>query len=163
MTSSPSQPRTLSTLLVGFVLLMSISVAPGSLSGCGPSEPVFDKATQYTPESLAQEFLFRYKGMNIKPKRAPAPSKRNKGKLTAQQEEKLATKSKEQTKTKKAGNATLEDLLEDIAKKAETVKNSTPSKVLREMAAIVSQDTFVPEVDKKILAERIEGFANSFE
>ena len=141
----------------------TLSLTSLGLPGCGGSEPVFDKATQYTPESLAQEFLFRYKGMNIKPKRAPAPSKRNKGKLTPDQEEKLAKKTKEQSKTKKAATTSLEDLLEDMAKKAENVKDSTPSKVLRDMAAIVAKDNFVPDIDRKILAERIEGVASSFE
>ena len=153
-----------SAVIIATVMLLSVTgSAMISLSGCGSSEPVFDKATEYTPESLASEFLFRYKGMNIKAKRAPAPAKRNRGKLSPKQEEQLATKSKEQTKTKKAATSTLEELLDDIAKKAETVKSSTPSQVLREMASFVAKSTQVPVAVRKILVERVEGVASSFD
>lgn len=149
-------------LALSMVLSLAMAVSIVN-AGCGPGDPTFDKATQYTPESLAQEFLFRYKGMNIKPKRAPAPPKRSKGTMTAEQQEKLATKSKDQSKTKKQNSGTLDGLLEDIAMKAETVKDSTPSKVLKDVAAIVGKDTFVPEADRKILVERIEGVAGSYD
>ena len=145
-------PRSLRPLAL--ILACALSAA-----GCGSSQPAFDASANYTAESLAQEFLFRFKGLNIKPKRAPAVPKKAKGTPDKAREERVAGKSQDATK---AGPVkTLDDLLDDTAAKARLVKGATPAETLRAMAGVVAKTSSVPEADRKILAERLEGVASA--
>ncbi len=119
-----------------------------SFLGCG-DEPQFDPATKYTPETLAQELVFRYKSLDKPGVAVPA----DKPEGPAEKGEAAARKGVDATKAAPAN--TLDGLLKDISLKAASIPGLSPAQASGKVAEIAVKDPAISEADKKIIAERL--------
>lgn len=62
MTFPPALAKLLAASLTAVLAFTTASWLPG----CGPGTPEFTKEVENTPESLAQEFVFRYKALPVR-------------------------------------------------------------------------------------------------
>jgi hypothetical protein len=140
---------------VGLMLFL-----PAVSPGCGSGAPEVDKAVQYTPESLARELAFRYRTLTPEAKQAPTRvRKRSKsGKTIAQLEsaEKLQKKGKDAPTVKQARAGKLDDLLDDIDRKLELIKDVSRPDACRQMGESIAKDDSLDEKAKKLLAEKLK-------
>jgi hypothetical protein len=124
--------------------------------GCGPEAPIHDPATRYTPESLAQELVFRFNA--LKPG-AKALSKGGPVKKDKEAEARAQTKSKEPTK--QAADPTLDGLLAEIDAKARLVSGTTRPETLKKVSSLVAAHPSVTGADKRLLAEGMGRLADA--
>lgn len=136
-------------------LLLSLLLGPVlALPGCGES-PRFDKAAEYSPESLTQELVFRFNALSPAGKTATRSRKPQKGPVGSKADELSTTKSQSKAAAKKELPRTVDDVLDDIAVKAGLIKGMARGAVFARMAEAISSDTAVPENDRKMLAEKL--------
>jgi hypothetical protein len=128
-------------------------------TGCGSDSAEFDKAANYTPESLAQELVLRYRALNPSAKTSSraASNDRSKSALAARKnpEKKVITKT-----TKNRSAPTIDDVLDDIKYKISLIPNEAPTEVIKKMIATVSSDNSLSDGEKKSLTELIEHMAD---
>jgi hypothetical protein len=125
-------------------------------SGCGSAPTEFDNAANYTPESLAQEVILRYRALSPKAKTA---ERRNK-KTTVAAQSRISKKAAV-TKTKGAsGPTTIDNVLDDIESKLTLVKGTTPAETTKKMIETISGDSTLPDADKKALTEYVGRMAD---
>ncbi len=135
-------------------------IAMPFLSGGCNSEPTeFDQAANYTAESLAQELTHRYRALSPTAQTSNVKSRGKKSGTASASKGKPSKKSVTRT-TKKAGPATIDDVLDDIEYKMTLVKGSSPAETTKKMSAAISSDSSLPEADKKTLTEYIGRLAN---
>lgn len=122
-------------------------------AGCG-SEPVeVDKAANYTPETLAQELILRYRALKPNAKTpGRGPIKKASGAAVS--------KKSAQPTTKKRGSATIDDVLEDIGSKIALVKGSSPAATTQKMTETIVSDRSLSDSDKKALSELVGRLAD---
>ena len=140
--------------VVGVVLT---ALAPG----CGRGEPEFDKAALYTPESLAQELAFRYRGLKPEARkstrRAGAGTKSEKRLAALERARQAEKKGGDTAATKKrTGPPSLDDLLDDIDRKVDLLKGVSRPEACRQMGESLAKDSSLDENDKKLLAEKLK-------
>ena len=128
-------------------------------AGCGSEPAEFDKAANYTPESLAQELVLRYRAMNPSKK---ASSRSGRGTIppstvagTNKADKKASTKT-----TKNTGAPTIDDVLDDIKHKMTLIPEEAPTEIIKKMIATISGDNSLSEGDKKTLTELIGRLAD---
>jgi hypothetical protein len=160
MQAIPATRASIPMLVAASTVLMI--VVPAIVPGCGPGSPDIDKATRYTPESLASELAFRYHALNADAKTSTRKVKTRAEKAAA---EKLAHGNKSQTKgggVKKAakGPTTIDDVLEDVDHKLDLIKDMTRPEACRKMADTISKDSSLTESDKKSLSELVGRLAD---
>ena len=93
------------------MLLLAASVVLPS--GCGES-PKFNKDAEYTPESLAQELVFRYKALSPSGKTSKRARRPEKKAVGTKADELSTTKSQTKAATKKELAKTIDDVLDEI-------------------------------------------------
>ncbi len=126
-------------VLAATAVAVAVAVAPG----CGPEAPKFDPATRYTPDSLAQELAFRLKALG--PRRSAArPSTR---KAVGREVGKSAEA------TKAAPAETLDDLVAETARKANTIPGLPTAEALKQVADAIGRETSIAEPDRRRIAE----------
>ena len=129
--------------------------------GCGRGGPEFDKAALYTPESLAQELAFRYRGLKPearKSTRRAGGGSRSEKRLAALERARQAEKKGGDTVAtkKRTGPPTLDDLLDDVDRKVDLLKGISRKDACRQMGETITKDTSLDENDKKLLAEKLK-------
>jgi hypothetical protein len=130
-----------------------VLVLPILSAGCGSGTVEIDQAANYSPESLAQELILRYRALKpdartaslrtIKKSSAPAVSKK-----TAP------------STTKKHRAASIDDVLEDIESKITLVKGSSPAETTRKMIETIASDGLLSDSEKKSLTEIVGRLAD---
>jgi hypothetical protein len=131
------------------------------LSGCGPTETSFDKATQYSPESLAEELAFRYRGLKPESKKSTrhALSSARSAKKSADLDRARLAEKKGGTgaSTKKqTGPTTIDDVLDDIGSKLNQINGTTRAETCRRMTEALSKDGSLDDADKRLLSEKLK-------
>jgi hypothetical protein len=132
--------------------------------GCGPAVSDVDKAALYTPESLANELAFRFRGLSADAKVATVrfqPKSKDYQKLTERLARSEQAKNKvtggppEKKKKKAAGPPTIDDLLADIDNKLNLLTGISRADACRKMIETISGDNALSESDKKRLTELV--------
>ena len=121
-----------------------------SSAGCGSEPTEIDKLANYTPETLAQELILRYRALN------PEGKKSNRGPGVKLSEAAIAARDKANLKkkaqmTKKSPSATIDDLLEDIRFKITLIKGMSAAETTKKMMDTISSDSSLPAGEKKSL------------
>jgi hypothetical protein len=151
-------PRPHRLLAVGLAAASFLATA-WFVPGCG-SEPKFEASVDYTPNSLAEELVFRTKGLSPsarkaeKKRSAPARSKAAPGFVPEPE-----TKGQSKTQTKKAEVQTLDDVLDDIEGKARRIQSVPAAEVFRQMADAVSKDSTLDANDRDTLVKKLDEMA----
>jgi hypothetical protein len=143
--------RTAIPLAVAAAVVVSL---PLLTAGCASEEAEFDKSANYTPESLGQELIFRYRGLNpnTKTSKRAAGNKSSDAAIASRNKEgkKAATK-----KTKPSGPTTIDDVMDDIEHKITLVPKTTRAETTQKMVATISSDSSLTDAEKKTLTELI--------
>jgi hypothetical protein len=153
MRLSPCCPRAVAIALG--LLISSFS------SGCGPAETAFDKSAQYTPDSLAEELAYRYRGLKPEAKKSTrrAVSTAKSAKTSADLDRaRLAEKKGGDfaTTKKQTGPTTIDDVLDDISSKLDQISGATRAESCRRMAESLSKDNSLSDADKRLLSEKLK-------
>jgi hypothetical protein len=154
MRLSPYCPRAVAIALG--LLLSSFS------SGCGPAETAFDKAAQYTPDSLAEELAYRYRGLKPESKKSTrrAVSTAKSAKRAADLDRARLAEKKggdtPTTKKKQTGPPTIDDVLDDISSKLDQITGASRAESCRRMAESLSKDNSLSDADKQLLSEKLK-------
>jgi hypothetical protein len=134
---------------------------PALVPGCGPAALDVDKSAQYTPESLAQELVFRYGALKPEARkstrkigtRSKSPD-RTAALDRARQAEK---KGGDAPATKKrSGPQTLDDVLEDIDSKIDKIRNTPRAETCQKMTEALSKETSLTNDDRKVLSAKLK-------
>jgi hypothetical protein len=126
--------------------------------GCGSSKPEFSPETQQTPDSLAQEFVFRYQGLpsqaSGKAKARAATAEKAKAKAAALLEEGERKKSAQAT-TKKAPVATLDALIDSLELKLGEVPGVSKAEAAGKVLERLKGQSSIDEADRAVISERL--------
>jgi hypothetical protein len=137
--------RSASMLTVAAVVAFTLPIFG---AGCGSEPFEVDKAANYTPETLAQELILRYRALKPNAKTpGRGPIKKASGAAVS--------KKSAQPTTKKRGSATIDDVLEDIGSKIALVKGSSPAATTQKMAESITSDSSLSDSDKKALSKLV--------
>jgi hypothetical protein len=163
MRLSPSRAGAAAAVAAAVVLGLTLSTLG---PGCGPAEPQFDKTALYTPESLAQELAFRYSALN--PTAKKSTRKMSSGAKSAKR---IADLEGARTAEKKGGNTaatkkqtgppTIDDVLEDVESKIDTIRGTSRAETCRQMIETISKDSSLTESDKQLLTEKLRELAGA--
>jgi hypothetical protein len=142
---------------------MFLAILAGTLSsGCGANAPDVDKAALYTLESLASEFAFRYRQLNVEAKSAavrykprPQDEKKYAERLARAEQAKNKVTGGAPARKKQTGPPTVDDLLADIDSKIVLIRGVSRSDTCRKMSETITADGSLPEADKKRFTELI--------
>jgi hypothetical protein len=137
------------TSAASVVLALSLSSA-----GCGSQPAEFDNAANYTPESLAQELVVRYRALNAdtkKSKRAPA-RKLSDAAIAARDN---ADSKKKARTAKTIASTTIDDVLDDMKYKISLIKGTSATETTKKMIETISSDRELADSDKKSLTEHV--------
>ncbi len=150
--------RPLGLCVVGVVLGLAFLA-----SGCGV-RPEFDRAAAYTPESLAQEAVFRYRGLNPEARKSTRKTRVSKAKTAAEREsEETATRKNQGAPTtkKRSGAATLDDLLDDLSTKLDRIAGLSRADACKKLVEAVASDPTLGENDRKSFSARLQELAGA--
>jgi hypothetical protein len=126
-------------------------------AGCGSESTEFDKATNYTPESLAQELIFRYRALRPE---AQAVKPRSTKKKSGPPDSSGIKKSEFAPAKEKRAPATLDDVMEDIEHKVTLIKDTGRAETTKKMIETISSDPLLKDGDKKTLTELVGRLAD---
>ena len=132
------------------VLAAFILPAPG----CGES-PKFNKATEYTPESLAQELAFRYNALSPSGKTSKRARRPEKKAVESKADEQSATKSQAKAATKKELPKTIDEILDEIEAKIGLIKGMSRSDIVAKMIDAISKENSLSESDRQMLVGKL--------
>jgi hypothetical protein len=139
------------------VAAVIVFILPMLVAGCGSPPAEFDSAANYTPDSLAQELILRYRALAPNAK----SSERGTIKKTVVANQSQLSKKAAVRKTKgKSGPTTIDNVLDDIESKLTLVKGLSPAETTRKMIENISNDNSLPEADKKSLTEYVGRLAD---
>ncbi|AGA30228.1 hypothetical protein [Singulisphaera acidiphila] len=135
--------------------LLTLAASAG-FPGCGNHAVEFDKAVEQNPESLAQEFLFRYKAL---PDRASA---RQKARMAALEKAEAAvpeavdqTKSERGETTKKVTVPTLEGLLTETEGKVAGIPGMSRTEAGKQVVEFLAKESAITPDDLRLIRERL--------
>ena len=144
----PRRSAIMLTVAAAVVLTLPILGA-----GCGSEQVEVDKAATYTPDSLAQELILRYRALKPDAKTASrAPIKKSAGGAVSKKSAPSATK--------KQASTTIDDVLEDIGSKIALVTGSSPAATTKKMSETIASDGSLGDSDKKALTELVGRLAD---
>ncbi|WZO98498.1 hypothetical protein EP7_000078 [Isosphaeraceae bacterium EP7] len=129
-------------------------------SGCGGGAADFAPETKYTPETIAQELVFRYRALGEGDQKLTAAAGRGKNSRARSKErnaEKVQAKSKEATKA--APVRTADSLLDEIASKVRSLPDAPAADSFKKVAAAVRADTTLTPAGRDNLAGRLDELA----
>lgn len=139
--------------------LWTIAIVTGAtlvVVGCG--QPVeFDPATEYTPEALAQELIFRVKTLKRSSKSSP---KNAQAKIASRLPEKKGKAAGSET-TKREIAGTIGDVVEETVEKFSLIKKTSSSEIRKIVADVVSKDKTLGEEDRRAILGELEPSAGS--
>jgi hypothetical protein len=123
-------------------------------AGCSSELTDYDQAANYTPESIGQELILRFRALNPDAKAATPRA----GKKSA--EGALISRRKEEKKVvlraaKSKGSTSLDDVIDDIDHKITLVKGSTRAETTRKVLSIIASDPSLNDAEKKTLTELV--------
>lgn len=145
-------------IIIAASTTMSVVVFSIVTAGCGSQSDEFDKSALYTPESLAQEFILRFRELNPDARvSSRSTSSRSKSALISRKspEKKVITKT-----TKNRAAATIDDVLDDIKHKLTLIPGTTPAEATKKMIETISGDQSLSDGDKKTLTEFVGRLAD---
>ena len=128
-------------------------------AGCGSEQLDVDKAATYTPDSLAQELILRYRALNPDSRTSTRRPKNKKSKADSAARPDLDKKGAVRTPKKRA-SATIDEVLDDIDSKVPLVKGSSPSETTKIMSETIASDGSLGDSDKKALTELVGRLAD---
>jgi hypothetical protein len=140
------------------VLLVALAVLSSLAAGCA-DRPEFNKAAEYTPESLAQELAFRYKALSPAAKKSTRSRRPQRAAVDSKADEQSPTKSQTKAATKKELPRTVDDILDDIEAKVGLIKGMSRSDVVSKLIDALSRDTSLAEQDRQTLGSKLKEFA----
>lgn len=142
---------------VSTVLMLTLSaIAPG----CGPADLEVDKAALYTPESLASELVFRFRALRPDAKVSSRKAKSDKGLAERVARNAKVEKKGAGLKKNATGPTTIDDVLDDVDRKLDLIKETSRSDACRKMIDTLSKDSSLTESDKKSLTELVGKLAD---
>ncbi len=150
-------PRRSAIVLTAEVALVLILASAGP--GCGGDPPEYDKAANYTPESLAQELIIRYRALNPDSRTSSRRPKNKKSKADSAARPDLDKKGAVRTPKKRA-SATIDEVLDDIDSKIALVKGTSPAETTKKMNETIASDGSLTDGEKKTLTELVGRLAD---
>jgi len=139
-------------------LAIAAAIACAAAGGCGSSAE-FDKATQYSPETLAQELAFRYKALSpsakAATKRRDVPNKKR-GDVMKVSDEQSQVKSQAKAAAKKAPAANVDEVLDEIDAKASKITGQARAEVFNKIADAIDKDASMEAADRQTLADKLK-------
>jgi hypothetical protein len=158
MTSKALSPA----VLRPFVATVSAAlwlVAAILIPGCGPGKAEFSSETKQTADSLAQEFIFRYRTL---PAQASGKSKaraialeKARTKQALNETDEKGKSSRNEAATKKAPPATLDALIDAIEAKLGDVPGKSKGEVARKILSRLKEEASIDEADRAVISERL--------
>jgi hypothetical protein len=142
------------------IVFVAASVLALAWSGCGGGAPEFAPETKYTPESIAQELIFRYRALGEGDQKITAAAGRGKASKAPSKErnaEKVQAKSGEATKA--APVRTADSLLDEIAGKVRSLPTSPAADAFKKVADAVRADTTMTPAVRDGLTGRLDELA----
>jgi hypothetical protein len=133
-------------------LTIATLLAPST--GC-EQPPAFDRAAESTPESLAQELAFRFNALSPSGKAARRSRRPEKKAVPSKADELSTTKSQSKAATKKELAKTVDDVLDEIAEKADRIKGMSRSAVYSGMIDSLARESTLREKDREMLAGKL--------
>ncbi|MDG3007662.1 hypothetical protein [Paludisphaera mucosa] len=128
------------------------------LQGCGGAEPVFDQSVKHTPETLAQEFVTRYK--NLPANRKPLKSARSaatKGEAPEQDESAKSSRKEAVVKSEMLKESeTLENIVATLEERLGKLEGVPRAEAAKKAAAVIEQEPAVKAEDKAAVLERLK-------
>jgi len=149
-------PSALAKLLAAsLTAALAFTLAPW-LPGCGPGTPEFAKEAENTPESLAQEFAFRYKSL---PAQSTARAQKKAALLAkakaALPEVDAGKKSSRDDATKAAPVATLDDLVDEFEGKLGKVPGVPRAEATKKFLDALGKDAALKADDLQAVTGRL--------
>jgi hypothetical protein len=132
--------------------------------GCAPGTPEVDQAARYTPESLAQELAFRYRGLRPEGKKPTrgAGSRSTKTAADLARDEQAQKKARgADAAEKRAGPPTLDDVMDDIDAKLDKIPGTPRPEARRQMIDALAKDASLSAEDRTLLSDRLKGMGES--
>jgi hypothetical protein len=157
---SPAALRPIVVFGSAAIWLLVASLAPG----CGPGKPEFSPETRQTPESLAQEFAFRYQGLPAqasgKAKARAAAVEKAKAKF-AQNDADEKGKGARNAATKKASlPVTLDALIDSLEARLDQVPGMSRREAAGKVLERLKVSPAIDEADRTVVVERLTAIAN---
>lgn len=124
-------------------------------------EPEFNRETRYTPQTVAQELVFRFKALPVAGKTSTKVRKARKSAPAPNAEEKGAVKSQAKAAPKKQLARTVDDLLDDVEAKVGLITGMPRTEALKKVIEAVSVDRTLDPDDRKMLTTRLDEMAGN--
>ena len=102
-------------------------------AGCGSDRSEFDKSVYYTPESLAQELITRYRALSATEQSADHRPSKEKWTTPGPEKGQMVSKKSTTKKRKNSSPAKIDGLLEDIEFKVALITETSPSETTKNM------------------------------
>ncbi|MDR3623484.1 MAG: hypothetical protein P4L85_29395 [Paludisphaera borealis] len=160
MTRQIFASQRLKWIFVAFSAVVTI-VSSMAAPGCGGDTPVFDKATQHTPETLVQEFIQRYKGL---PEQTSAKAKAN----AAKAEKVLSSlpdpdapsgksaRKEAEVKSKMAPQAqSLDSLIATLEQRLGELNGVSKADAAKKAVELIEKAPEIKDADRKTVVERL--------
>ncbi len=126
--------------------------------GCSPEPMEHDQSANYTPESLAQELVFRYRSLQPDAQISKLPPRRKSTDKADSARPPVSKKSAEKKTAKKAVSTTIDDVIEDIESKISLIKGSSKVETTKKMIETISADRTLKDADRTTLTELVGRF-----
>ena len=144
-----------SSLIAVGLVVCSLSAAI-FVPGCGTVAPEVDTAAEYSAETIAQELAFRYKALKPEAKkstRAAQVRTKRKGIADLERDEKALVKAAGGAVTKKrAGQPTVDDVLDDIDDKISRIKGTSRADARKKIIEAIGKENSLTEEDRQALS-----------
>jgi hypothetical protein len=152
--------RLSSTRARAAAVALAIVLLP-TVPGCG-GRPAVDRSALYSPESLAQELAFRYRGLKPESRnltrpigRRAKPEDRDRARRIDEKVEQQKGGGAEVPK-KRAGPPTLDDVMTDIDAKLDKVPGEPRADSCRRMIEALEKDASLSAEDRALLAGHLK-------
>lgn len=127
--------------------------------GCGGKEE-HDSATKYSPESLAQELAFRYKGLAPNAKKV-SKTTRPRTKPDSRVDDQYETKSATKDQSKTAKTANVDELITEIAEKVKLIPGMSEAEATKKLIEAINNESSIPAEARKAITERLQPASGS--
>jgi predicted RNase H-like nuclease len=141
--------------------MVVVLVVAAVSQGCGPAPVEVDPATRYTPESLAQELIFRFQALNPSAKTSRRAIRVNPSaeKARAERLERAVQAEKKggggPGEKKRKGAPTIDDVIDDVDHKLNLLTGTSRSDACRKMIDAISGESSLTADEKKNLSDLV--------
>ncbi len=145
---------------------LAITLLP-TVPGCG-GRPDVDRSALYSPESLAQELAFRYRGLKPESRKLTRPVGRRARPEDRDRARRIDEKVEQQkgggaeVPKKRSGPPTLDDVMADIDAKVDKVPGAPRAETCRRMIEALEKEASLSAEDRALLSGHLKELGASF-